>query len=75
MLTFKIKDIYDRNFNRKLPATSSMDVLVLHQQKDQRTGCEKRRSIIRKNRRMVEIINIARKNLATGKIIKVNLRT
>ena len=70
MLTYQLRDIYNKNFERK--TTKLPNILVLHQQKNQRTGQEARRSRVRKNRRMAEIINLAKKNLAAGKIIKVN---
>ena len=69
MLKFKIKEVYDRNLKRLSPP--AQNVLIQHQQKDQRTGRERQRSRIRKNRRMMKIINLARKNMAAGKIIKV----
>lgn len=66
---YKLGDIYNKDLSKK--TVTNTNVLVLHQQKDQRTGQEKRNSIRRKNRRMTRIINLARKNLAQGKIIKV----
>lgn len=69
MLTYKIKDVYDEQLMKKNVVRPS--VLVEHQQRSQRLGLEKRRSRQRKNRRMSEIISMARKNLAEGKVVKV----
>lgn len=68
-LTYQLKDVYDEQLVKKNDTSPS--VLVDHQQRRQRLGLEKKRSRQRKSRRMVEIVNMARKNLAAGNVIKV----
>lgn len=73
MLTYQIKDIYNEQLVKKDAVSSN--VLVTHQQKNQRLGIETRRSRVRRTRHMTEIMNLARKNLAAGKVIKVGTQT
>lgn len=81
-MKYAINQIYGPEFNRK--RTTSKDVLILHQQRDQETGIEQKKAAIRRrkretahriehNQKMAEIVNLARKNVAEGKVIKVGV--
>jgi len=71
MLTYGIKDIYDKDFNKK--PSIVINPVVAHQQRDQKRGLEQKKSRIKKNTRMAEIMNMARKNLEAGNVIKVGV--
>jgi len=81
-MKFAINQVYDPNFNLKV--NTPKNVLVYYQQQDQRSGIEQKKAAIKKRRRatmqrmeksktMANIINLARENLAEGKIIKVGV--
>jgi hypothetical protein len=81
-MKYCINQIYEPSFSRKnIPLRS---VSILHQQQDQHSGVEQQKAAIKKRKRkqlqriahnqsMTEIINIAQKNLAEGRVIKVGV--
>jgi len=81
-MKFAINQIYDPDFNQKLYIPR--DVLVIHQQQDQESGIEQQKAEIKRrkkdlasrvayNVKMAGIINIARKNLIQGNVIRVGM--
>lgn len=81
-MKFAINQIYGPNFDLKV--NTPKDVLVSHQQQDQRSGIEQKKATIKKRKRatmqriqknitMAGIINMAKKNITEGKIIKVGV--
>ena len=81
-MAYQLNQIYDSNL--VLKETLSKDVSILHQQRNQRSGIEKKIAITKKrikdrreriaaNQKMAAIISIAKKNIAAGNIIKVGV--
>ena len=81
-MKYRLNQIYGPEFERK--KARLQNVFILHQQHDQETGIEQKKAYKRKverarknrittNVKMTEIINLAKKNLAAGNVIKVGI--
>lgn len=81
-MKFCLNQIYNPEFNLK-PHTPK-DVLISHQQQNQERGIEQKKAAIKKkarglrqriayNQSMIDVANLAKKNIAEGKVIKVGI--
>lgn len=80
-MKYCINQIYSPEFNLK--QHTPKDVLISHQQQNQERGIEQKKAAIKKrekklrqriahNQSMVNVANLAKKNIAEGKVVKVS---